>query len=602
MTAQDAKTSTSFGADDYIAFDLDDTETDEQKQPQGNHTSKVDHSIREHASARSTPWATQVEWHRCRNVAEMLDAEIRSYSQWISPTREEHVCRMMVIELLQRALMSEWPDAEVRSFGSQDTQLYLPQGLAEEIQVIGRAKVPIIKFVCPYGHFHVDISINQANGLQAARLVNRWLTKIPALRPLVMVIKQFLQQRALSEVFTGGLGSYSVTLLVLSFLQLHPKIQREEIAAEKNMGTLLLELLELYGKNYGYDDCGVTVRGLGGYFNKRKRGWYDGRKPFMLCIEDPHDVGNDIAKGSYAIISVRSALGGAFDILQAALCERANDLHAFRARQRALYDAQQQNQHTHFGDAGDSRLNIASQIKEPESLLGTILGVSRELTKRRIEIRELYESNALQERLDELSSVKPSIESRNAASNHIPTTPSANLPAEMSKAERKTARKAQKREDTLLRQHSDQGTGTESTRHAEKKAKVRPTEENESAVYAADDAMVRRSRQDSMSDDDTKYNAVPSSRKRQRDIYSASAEQNSDSDADLVAHDAPFVTESSDSEPLDGKTQQANQEAGQSGSFGIAIAGQAKRRRKSALSSKDRMAFWQAKSSESAPN
>lgn len=35
---------------------------------------------------------------------------------------------MMVIELLQRALCSEWPDAEVRSFGSQDTQLYLPQG------------------------------------------------------------------------------------------------------------------------------------------------------------------------------------------------------------------------------------------------------------------------------------------------------------------------------------------------------------------------------------------------------------------------------------------------------------------------------------------
>lgn len=34
----------------------------------------------------------------------------------------------MVIQLLQHALHSEWPDADVRSFGSQDTQLYLPQG------------------------------------------------------------------------------------------------------------------------------------------------------------------------------------------------------------------------------------------------------------------------------------------------------------------------------------------------------------------------------------------------------------------------------------------------------------------------------------------
>ena len=151
-----------------------------------------------------------------------------------------------------------------------------------------------------------------------------------------------------------------MTLLVLSFLQLHPKLQREEIAAERNLGTLLLEFLELYGKNFGYDECGITVRGLGGYFSKRKRGWFDARKPFMLCIEDPHDIGNDVAKGSFAIISVRSALGGAFDILQAALCERANDLQSFRARQRALHDAQQQNKHTHFGDAGDSRLHIAS--------------------------------------------------------------------------------------------------------------------------------------------------------------------------------------------------------------------------------------------------
>lgn len=259
--------------------------------------------------------------------------------------------------------------------------------LAKNIQVIARAKVPIIKFVCTYGHFNVDISINQANGLQAARLVNRWLVKQPAVRPLVMVVKQFLQQRALSEVFTGGLGSYSITLLVISFLQLHPKLQRAEMAASKNLGTLLMEFLELYGKNFGYDECIVSVRGRGGYYNKRQRGWSDARKPFMLSVEDPHDVTNDISKGSFAIISVRSALGGAFDILHAALCERANDIQNFRHRQRLLYDRQRQSKHTHFHpDDSDDRLNITSEHKEPESLLGSVLGVSREMIKRRSEV------------------------------------------------------------------------------------------------------------------------------------------------------------------------------------------------------------------------
>lgn len=422
-------------------------------------------------------------------------------------------------------------------------------GLAKDIQVIGRAKVPIIKFVCTYGHFHVDISINQANGLQAARLVNRWLAKMPGLRPLVMVVKQLLQQRALSEVFTGGLGSYSVTLMILSFLQLHPKLQKEEIAAERNLGTLLMELLELYGKNFGYDESGITVRGLGGYFNKRKRGWYDARKPFLLCIEDPHDVGNDIAKGSFAVISVRSALGGAFDILHAALCERANDLHAFRTRQRALHDAQQQSTHTHFGDEGDSRLHITSQTKEPESLLGSVLGVSREMIRRRTEIKDLYESHALQERLAEFPPL-PKGEKR-AAEDDAP------------KKRAKTKRAA-----------------------AERDAGVRPDDAPEVEISTPQAKVRKHAPSSGASEEDSKYAAPSRTRKRQRDQYAAPAEP-SDSDADLLTNDAPFVTESSDSDAPPAPAPEPSQ--------GLAIAGRAKRS-KSSLSKADRNAYWKSKS------
>jgi hypothetical protein len=36
-----------------------------------------------------------------------------------------------------------------------------------------------------------------------------------------MIIKQFLAQRGLNEVYTGGLGSYAVLLIAMSFLQWH---------------------------------------------------------------------------------------------------------------------------------------------------------------------------------------------------------------------------------------------------------------------------------------------------------------------------------------------------------------------------------------------
>lgn len=45
------------------------------------------------------------------------------------------------------------------------------------------------------------------------------MEKYDCLKYLVLVLKQFLLERDLNEVFTGGISSYSLTLLVISFLQ-----------------------------------------------------------------------------------------------------------------------------------------------------------------------------------------------------------------------------------------------------------------------------------------------------------------------------------------------------------------------------------------------
>jgi non-canonical poly(A) RNA polymerase PAPD5/7 len=39
-----------------------------------------------------------------------------------------------------------------------------------------------------------------------------------------MVLKQFLLQRDLNEVYTGGIGSYSLILMIVSFLQVKKNI------------------------------------------------------------------------------------------------------------------------------------------------------------------------------------------------------------------------------------------------------------------------------------------------------------------------------------------------------------------------------------------
>lgn len=166
-------------------------------------------------------------------------------------------------------------------------------GITSYVTVIAKAKVPIVKFVTTHGRFNVDISINQTNGIVGGRVVKGFLQSMTngglALRSLVLITKLFLSQRSMNEVFTGGLGSYSIVCLAISFLQMHPKIRRGEIDPEKNLGVLVMEFFELYGCHFNYDEVGISVRDGGTYFSKRMRGWYNPDRRGSLSIEDPVD-------------------------------------------------------------------------------------------------------------------------------------------------------------------------------------------------------------------------------------------------------------------------------------------------------------------------
>jgi DNA polymerase sigma len=71
-------------------------------------------------------------------------------------------------------------------------------------QVIGKAKVPIIKFNDVETGLSFDISFDVANGPQAAGFVLNLMSTLPPMKPLVLILKMFLQQRELNEVMTAS--------------------------------------------------------------------------------------------------------------------------------------------------------------------------------------------------------------------------------------------------------------------------------------------------------------------------------------------------------------------------------------------------------------
>lgn len=289
------------------------------------------------------PWIQNHDHSEQKEVADWLTMEINDFVAYISPSKHEIEARNTCITQLRQCINKLWKDCEVHVFGSSATDLYLPgsdidmvivsehgnygtrnnlyqlsshlkrNGLATNVEVVAHARVPIIKLTEPHTNIHIDISFERTNGIQAATVILDWLKDTPALRELVLVIKQFLAVRKLNNVRHGGLGGYSTICLVYSFLRLHPRISTGNIDALSNLGVLLIEFFELYGKNFNYDDVVICVEtDHVCYLKKSEYRDMQGRSSFTLAIMDPSDSSNNISRGSFNVLGLKKAFNGAF--------------------------------------------------------------------------------------------------------------------------------------------------------------------------------------------------------------------------------------------------------------------------------------------------
>ncbi|XP_067385685.1 terminal nucleotidyltransferase 4A isoform X3 [Emydura macquarii macquarii] len=290
-----------------------------------------------------TPWKTRTY----SSGVQGLHEEIIDFYDFMSPRPEEATMRREVVKRIETVIKDLWPTADVQIFGSFSTGLYLPtsdidlvvfgkwerpplqlleqalrkHNVAEpySIKVLDKATVPIIKLTDQETEVKVDISFNVESGVKAARFIKEYMKKYSLLPYLILVLKQFLLQRDLNEVFTGGISSYSLILMAISFLQLHPRIDARR--ADENLGMLLIEFFELYGRNFNYLKTGIRIKNGGAYIAKEEimKAMTNGYRPSMLCIEDPLLPGNDVGRSSYGAMQVKQVFDYAYIVLSHAV-------------------------------------------------------------------------------------------------------------------------------------------------------------------------------------------------------------------------------------------------------------------------------------------
>jgi non-canonical poly(A) RNA polymerase PAPD5/7 len=197
------------------------------------------------------------------------------------------------------------------------------------LEVIENTRVPLVKFTFGPSKIAVDVCFNQKTGPQAAKLMHQYMDALPPLRPLTFVLKYFMAARGLNQPYTGGVGSFLLQMMIVSFLQ-----HRERECAHNrrpvlyNLGALLIDFFELYSTDFNFITTGVSIRFDGFYFPKgatdKKKDFWQEKRPFSLAMENPFELTSDVGISSFRISVVQRSFEVAFKVLLSHVTEPFN--------------------------------------------------------------------------------------------------------------------------------------------------------------------------------------------------------------------------------------------------------------------------------------
>eukprot|EP00012_Vannella_robusta_P001798 CAMPEP_0206189626 /NCGR_PEP_ID=MMETSP0166-20121206/4280_1 /ASSEMBLY_ACC=CAM_ASM_000260 /TAXON_ID=95228 /ORGANISM="Vannella robusta, Strain DIVA3 518/3/11/1/6" /LENGTH=1101 /DNA_ID=CAMNT_0053605577 /DNA_START=24 /DNA_END=3331 /DNA_ORIENTATION=+ len=292
-------------------------------------------------------------------IAAALASEVHSYVAFLKKVVRDHQMRLAdkIVQRIRCLVGSLWSSAEIKIYGSIATGLcipesdldlvvYIPDAVSvggspvlllagelkgkpwvKQIQPIYTAKVPVIKLVVDnlavditfdvrsqaqpntYAHTDLDHSnqVSTHTGLSTSKYILQLKKEFPALEPLVLILKQYLYCVLLNSAYTGGLASYSLVLMVASYLKFYGKNNH-------SLGTLLLGFFELYGKLFDYSTVGISLCEADGFFT-RDDSCYKHYGPAQLLIVDPLCPSNNIASGTFAMYRVKQAFANGYNTL-----------------------------------------------------------------------------------------------------------------------------------------------------------------------------------------------------------------------------------------------------------------------------------------------
>ena len=215
----------------------------------------------------------------------------------------------------------------------------LKQQNMDDVLLISRTKVPVVKFFDSRSRTPVDISLNNTLAVHNSELMKSYSSIDSRVKELILSVKNWASSRDLNDAFGGTFSSYTWSILVIQFLQMLeepviPNLQSSEdrhtevidgfeyditinselektfkSANKMSIGELYCKFFEFYGIHWNWESEVVSIRNAGP-LSRDDKGWQasgknaleiissDGNSrlgPHQLAIEDPFDLSRDLS-------------------------------------------------------------------------------------------------------------------------------------------------------------------------------------------------------------------------------------------------------------------------------------------------------------------
>jgi DNA polymerase sigma len=172
---------------------------------------------------------------------------------------------------------------------------------------------------------------------------------MPSLKPLLLVVKQFLNEQGLNDIVTGGISSYCLIIILIAYLQslrgvttVHARDEEQTDGVKSSgswmsdspapalppspspaldLGGMLIGFLDLMGRHLDFSRTGIRLN----LSTSETTSCFFALPPAPpgvqhppMTVVDPLDLTHNVGKGSYSIWRVQQVCHQALVTLSAA--------------------------------------------------------------------------------------------------------------------------------------------------------------------------------------------------------------------------------------------------------------------------------------------